>query len=189
MPAESALATITSFTGIGEIRVINDSAATATSRSMGLANVANALGSARRTVLGGDVANSALDTLADVTGLSFPVSSGITYKFRFFILFTTVAATTGSRWTINGPATTLLRYRAEWSSAALGPRFTIDGRSTYDSPATANSSSSGGNNEAVIEGIVTPSAGGTVIARFASEISGSAVTAKAGSYVEWEAIA
>ena len=44
-------------------------------------------------------------------------------------------------------------------------------------------------NVAVIEGTITPSANGTVIARFASEVLSSAITAKAAvSFVEYEAI-
>jgi hypothetical protein len=40
-----------------------------------------------------------------------------------------------------------------------------------------------------IEGTVTPSADGTVIARFASEVSSSAITAKGSvSFVEYECI-
>jgi hypothetical protein len=38
---------------------------------------------------------------------------------------------------------------------------------------------------AIIEGVIQPSADGTVIARFASEISSSAVVAKAGALLQW----
>lgn len=56
----------------------------------------------------------------------------------------------------------------------------------YDSPATSNTSSaSTGSNRAIVNGIITPSADGTVIARFASEVSGSAITAKAGAIVRY----
>lgn len=46
-----------------------------------------------------------------------------------------------------------------------------------------------GSNIAVIEGFITPSANGTVIARFASEITASAIVAKAGSIVMYQQVA
>jgi hypothetical protein len=56
----------------------------------------------------------------------------------------------------------------------------------YNSPAAANASSATtGNNWAVINGIIQPSAAGSVIARFASEIASSAIVAKAGSFVRY----
>lgn len=51
----------------------------------------------------------------------------------------------------------------------------------YDSPAACNATSVVAQNLAIIEGIIKPSQNGTIIARFASEVSGSAITAKAGS--------
>jgi hypothetical protein len=51
----------------------------------------------------------------------------------------------------------------------------------YDLPAASNASSVVAMNMAIIEGIIKPSQNGTLIARFASEILSSAITAKAGS--------
>jgi hypothetical protein len=51
----------------------------------------------------------------------------------------------------------------------------------YNLPAASNASSVIAMNMAIIEGIIKPSANGTVIARFASEVANSAITAKAGS--------
>ena len=62
---------------------------------------------------------------------------------------------------------------------------TINYNTAYDLPAASNASALLAGNMAVIEGIIKPSAGGTVIARFASEIAGSAVTAKAGALLQW----
>ena len=56
----------------------------------------------------------------------------------------------------------------------------------YDLPAAANASSPlTTGNLAYIAGQITPSADGNVIARFASEIAGSAIVAKAGSLLKW----
>ena len=133
-------------------------------------------------VLSADVANSTT-TIADVTGLSFAVISGVTYRFRATIIYTAAATTTGSRWSINGPATSLLSYSSRYGITAT--TATANYTNTYNIPAAANTGSPATTgNIAVIEGVLTPSANGTVIIRFASELA-SAITAKAGSTIEW----
>jgi len=132
--------------------------------------------------------NSTANTIADVTGLSFSVTSGNTYKFKFVIAYTSAATGTGSRWTINGPTTTFLYYYSNYSLTTTSVTSN-QGLSTYDVPAASNSTGAAtGSNIAIIEGIIKPSANGTVIARFASEVSNSAITAKTGSYVEYKQI-
>jgi hypothetical protein len=139
------------------------------------------------TVLSSDVATTST-TIANVTGLSFNVTSGLTYKFRFFIAYSSAATAYGSRWSINGPSTTFLYYFSNYSLTATA-MTNNQGLSGYNVPAAANASSaSTGSNIAIIEGIIRPSANGTVIARFASEVAGSAITAKAGSFVEYKQI-
>lgn len=137
-----------------------------------------------RVTLTADVTNNnaTANTIADVTGLSVAVTSGSTYWFRFIIGYTAAATTTGSRWSVNGPASpTLLIYRSEYSLTTT-TRTLNEGLSTYDVPAASSASSAAtGSNIALIEGIITPSANGTLIARFASEVSSSAIVAKAGS--------
>jgi hypothetical protein len=143
-------------------------------------------------VLASDVTNSnaVANTIADVTALSFSVTSGNTYWFRFVIAYTAAATTTGSRWSVNGPATpTSLYYRADYSLTTTS-KTTIEGSAAYDLPAASNASSAAtGANIAVIEGFVKPSANGTLIARFASEVSSSAIVAKAGSICQWQQVA
>lgn len=138
-------------------------------------------------ILGGDVTNADAtpNTLADVTGLAFPVVANSLYEFEFNIIYTAAATTTGSRWTINGPATTYLNYTSEYSlTTTTSTRNALV--QAYNSPATANASSAAtGNNWALIKGVIRPSANGNVIARFASEITVSAIVAKAGSYVKY----
>lgn len=141
------------------------------------------------SVLASDVANASAvaNTLQDVTGLSFAVANGQRYRFRFVIDYTSTATTTGSRWTISGPAVTRLTYRSSYGLTATSE--TVNHLTAYDSPAASNASSpSTAGNIAIIEGIVVPSASGTVTARFASEVASSAITAKAGSYVEYQPI-
>lgn len=137
-------------------------------------------------VLSGDVTNNnaTLNTIADVTGLSFPVTANETYWFLFSIAYTSAATTTGSRWSINGPASpTLLHYTSDYTLTATTTTF--NSATAYDIPAASNASSLTAGNIARIEGFIRPSANGTVIARFASEIANSAIVAKAGSLLQW----
>lgn len=147
-------------------------------------------------VLSADVTNNnaTANTMADVTGLSFSVTAGETYAFEFIIHFTAAATTTGSRWAINGPASpTFLGYRSSVGLSTAGTAGTDVNTDTnaavYDSPAASNASSptatAAQTNIAIMEGIIRPSANGTVIARFASEVASSAIVAKAGSLLKW----
>jgi len=140
-------------------------------------------------ILGTDVINNnaTANTMQDVTGLSFAVTAGSRYYFRFYINYSTALTTTGSRWSISGPASpTSICFMSEYSSASTTTTRNAN-VIAYDLPATANTASGQINgNNAVIEGYIIPSVDGTVIARFASEISASAITAKAGSVVYYQ---
>lgn len=147
---------------------------------------AGATSSLNLVVLGADVANNnaVANTISDVTGLSFPVLAAETYWFQFVIAYAAAVATTGSRWSISGPASpTLLDYMSEYTLTAASN--TVNSSSAYDSPAAANASSLTAGNIARITGIIKPSTNGTVVARFASEVANSAIVAKAGSLLQW----
>lgn len=150
-----------------------------TSIDLGLPNV---------TFLATDVTNNnvSANTIADVTGLSFSVTAGKLYYFEFCIMFTAAATTTGSRWAINGPTSpTVLSYTSEYSLTATTSTRNAN-VVAYDSPAAASATSGAtAGNQASIYGFIQPSASGTVTARFASEVSNSAIVAKTGSFVTW----
>ena len=141
-------------------------------------------------VLANDVINNnaVANTIQDITGLSFPVVAGNKYYFKFLIQYTSAATTTGSRFSINGPSVSALRYRSEYSLTATTQTLN-EGLTAYDLPAASNATSAAtGSNIALIEGFIEPSANGTVIARFASEVLSSAITAKAGSIVYFQQV-
>jgi hypothetical protein len=132
----------------------------------------------------GDVTNSTT-TYADVTGLSFAVVSGETYWFQASVLYDAAATTTGSKWSINGPASpTRVAFKY---SVSLTTTTTTDGNANfYDLPTASNATSAYTNaNVALLEGFITPSASGTVTVRFGSEVAASAITVKAGSILRW----
>lgn len=137
-------------------------------------------------VLQSDVTNNnaSANTIADVTGLSFNVTAGSTYWFEADIAYTSAATTTGSRWSINGPASpTLLNYWSQYTLTAT--TITTNSATAYDIPAASNASSLTAGNIAIVGGIIKPSSSGTVTIRFASEVSSSAIVAKAGSTLRW----
>lgn len=140
------------------------------------------------TIISSDVTNNnaVANTIADVTGLSFPVISGEMYWFDFSIFYTAAATTTGSRWSISGPgAPTKLVYASEYSLAATTTTRNAN-LTAFDLPAGSNATSgTTGSNFAHVWGAIQPSSDGNVIARFASEVANSAIVAKAGSMVTW----
>jgi hypothetical protein len=144
-----------------------------------------ALNTLNLVVLATDVANAnaVANTIANVTGLSFDVIAGQTYYFEFTINYTAAAVTTGSRWSISGPTFTRLDYTSEYTLTTTTK--TLNNCGAYDLPAASNATSLASGNIVTIWGFITPSANGTVIARFASEVLSSAITAKAGSILRW----
>lgn len=143
-------------------------------------------------VLGSDITNNnaSANTIADVTGLSFSVTGGNTYYFKFVIPYTSAATTTGSRWSINGPSSPTFLYFWSQYSLTTTTQTTNGGLSSYDTPAASNASSAAtGSNIAIVEGFIKPSSSGTVIARFASEVSSSAIVAKTGAVCYYQQIA
>lgn len=136
-------------------------------------------------VIGTDVVNNnaAANTIADITDLEFPVQAGARYHFRFTIPYNAATTATGARFSISGPtAPTYLAYRSEYTLTATS-RTTNDGLAAYDLPAAANASSLASGNLATIEGVIQPSVDGVVKGRFASKVSNSAITVKAGACV------
>ncbi len=154
------------------------------------AGVSSPMTGQQTSILASDVVNSTV-TIADVTGLSFAVATGSTYKFKFFLTFTSAATTTGARFSINGPASTTMAFNRNQSLTTTTSSATY-GYEAYDTPAAATATSqTTTSNTCVIEGIIkTGGTSGTVIARFASEVAASAITVKQFlSYVEFQKIA
>ena len=176
-------------------QVFTNSGAPKSSINQGIAPISTSMSA---VVLGADVTNNnaTANTIASVTGLSFPVASSGTYFFRFIIWYTSAATTTGSRWSIDGPTNSLLGYRQTWSLSAAGTSgtdvMTDHNAGAYNTPAASNASSAtataGQANIAIIEGLISPTDSGDVIARFASEVSASAIIAKAGSVVYYQKV-
>lgn len=144
----------------------------------------NPIGVASTLIVAANVANANAtpDTLADITGLTFAVLNGKTYRFRASIAFTSAATTTGARFTINGPTMTGINFVSRWTLTAntefFGYHTALLGGAVQASALTTG-------NMATIEGLCTPSADGTLAVQFSSEITVSAITALAGSTLDY----
>lgn len=158
------------------------------SKTVASVNATAALNAMNIVVLASDVINNngTANTIQDVTGLSFSVNAGETYQFRFTIDYTAAAGATGSRWSVSGPGSpTRLAYRSNYALTTTTETLNA-GLGAYDLPAASNATTPvTTGNIAIVEGLITPSSSGTVIARFASEVLSSAITAKAGSTLQW----
>lgn len=120
---------------------------------------------------------------ADITGLSFPVTANTHYTYRFLILFQTTATTTGIRLGVTHPAATLTAYTANIPAAADGAAGMYSGWGTTSGDLVVGTGAQAINTTylATIEGVLLPSANGTLQARYATEVANSAVTVKRGS--------
>jgi hypothetical protein len=130
-----------------------------------------------------DVANAAADTLANFTGLTFAVVTGRTYRFRAVCEYTADATTSGSRWTVNGPAMTRIAYSSRYPLTTTTQTLN-NGLGALQLPAAASATTAATvGNIALVEGFFTPSADGTFAVQFAAEAG--TITGKAGSTLDY----
>ena len=133
----------------------------------------------------GGVVSLTTTALADVTGLSFAVTANKKYEFRAVVKYSAAATTTGSAWSINGPAGTV-SLRVE-SGLTNSTTFNHWQNAVNTLLASASSVYTSGN-IAIITGIVEPTASGTYIIRGATEVAASAITVQGVSNINWREI-
>jgi hypothetical protein len=133
------------------------------------------VGSDISVVLGSNVINIGTG-FEDVTGLSFAVTAGKTYKWRATISYAATAAITLSS---NGPATSLNNARFTTSLAAT--TNAVSNQIAYDSGTNAAAS---GNGLSTADGIFRVTASGTWTIRFRCATAG-LFTIRAGSVLEY----
>lgn len=137
-----------------------------------------------RTVVGDT--NTALDSsYGDVTGLNWYGKAGEVYEFKAVVVYDVNATTEGASFAINGPAKTVCSYV---STVPSGATPTTSFANDYNLPAAAASDSAfTTDNIAIIEGVVSPSADGTISVRGIK--SGGTVTVQgASSVLTWKRI-
>lgn len=130
-------------------------------------------------------------SFADVTGLSLAIPATGYYSFRAIVIFYTSATTTGIGLAMNGPTTSYLAYRTcipttgvQGTDAEMVEHVTAWDTGT----ATLSIDASSTRRVATIEGGFYASATGTLVVRFKSEVSTSAVYVTYGSRLDlWRA--
>ena len=116
-------------------------------------------------------------TFENVTGLSFAVTSGKTYKWRATISF---GATTGTYlFSSNGPTTSI--NNARFTMTTGGTTNGVSNQVAFDTGTNVTGSSNG---LTTADGIVRATANGTFVIRFRSSVAG-ALTVRAGSVLEY----
>lgn len=121
---------------------------------------------------------------SNVTGLSFAVVSGSTYRFSFFIPHRTAAVTTGIKLALTCPAfsvfTAAVRiagFAADGTDAEFAGVISSSGDSVLSTAVAAAPADA----LAVIEGVIVPSANGTLQVQAGTEVQNSAATVRAGA--------
>lgn len=122
-------------------------------------------------------------TPVDITGLAFSLTSGTMYHFRFQGNYQTAATTTGIAFTFTGPATTYCSWFVSIQQAAAGTAQYYNNSATALTTTLVSASVVNANTNYVwrVEGLVQPSANGTLQLRTRSEVGGSSITVQAGS--------
>jgi hypothetical protein len=136
------------------------------------------VGSDISVVLGSNVTNVGTG-FEDVTGLSFAVTAGKTYKWRATISYAATAAITLSS---NGPATSL--NNARFTTALNATANVVSNQQGYD--AGTNTAASG-NALSTADGIFRVTASGTWVIRFRCATAG-LFTIRAGSVLEYSEV-
>lgn len=127
------------------------------------------------------VTNSSNTTPTDITGLSFSLTSGRRYYFKFMVTFQTDTTTTGAAFMFSAPAMTHANFYSMVQQAANGTaKFYAQQSTTLTTQApSASVIATGTDYIAFVEGFCQPSAGGTLQLRVRSEINASVVTVAA----------
>jgi hypothetical protein len=168
------LATLPNPSAVRYLRINADNTVSA----LTISDLKNALG-INSVVLATNFSNVGTANYEDVTGLSFPVTANKVYKWRATLGYTNTA---NIQFAIDGPAVTFNRYR--FTTAGTTTANAVNNQSAYNLPAGTVAATNG---VSTADGLIRPSANGTVIIRARSASVGG-VTVLAGSIIEWEEV-
>jgi hypothetical protein len=133
-----------------------------------------------------DLPVSGSTTLGNANGLSFSVNANTYYHYKFVVVFRTAATTTGIRLSVTTPASpTVFSGKAQIPIAIDGAGGEWQGWITASDDAVIGTGVQAANTDyiAIVEGnILTGATAGTIQLRFASEVAGSNVTIRNGSF-------
>ena len=121
-------------------------------------------------------------TLAN-TSLNFAVTSGVYYAFRFYVLWRTTLATVGLKLGLTTPTFTVFGAQVRIMILATGTASELQGSIIASGGSVSGTDAAATNTDyiAVIEGVILPSATGTLMVQYAAETTGATVTMRNGS--------
>ena len=143
-----------------------------------------------RAVVASDVSITALvTTLSDITGLSFPIVAGNSYKFRAELYITASVSNIGLKLSVNANVSvTQVVFRAVSASATESGQYIHNGIG-LDSVSATNVGSIRSSNYATIEGILVANNSGTAVMRFGkANANTGTLTIKATSSLEYQTL-
>ena len=120
------------------------------------------------------------------TSLSFAVTSGVYYRFRFTVLWRTTSAIHGLKLGLTTPAFTVFGATVRHIIGADGAGAELQGALTTSGGAVTGTNAPVVTTDYVstIEGVILPSASGTLMLQYAAEATGATVTLRQGSAAE-----
>jgi hypothetical protein len=184
----TALATLADPSVISYLRINANNTVTA----LTLAQLKSDLGIANQisyVTLTSDVNITASNTtLADITGLSFAITSGNSYRFRAELQVQTSASATGCKFAVNANVGVgSIVYRTT-NVSGLQTGITTWGAFALDS-ATTTTGAVTTQQYVTIEGLIVANANGTVIMRFGKSVATAGTLAiKAGSVLQFQTL-
>ena len=121
-------------------------------------------------------------TLAN-TSLSFAVTNGVYYAFRFYVLWRSTVLTVGIKLGLTTPTFTVFGANVRILTSAEGAAAELQGSITASGGSVLGTTALAINTDymAVIEGVILPSADGTLMVQYAAETTGATVTMRQGS--------
>lgn len=122
-------------------------------------------------------------TLTNITNLTFAVTAGTTYYFRFLLIFRSSLTTVGLQTSVTFPSATVFAATARIPVSVAGANSEFQGSITTSGEAVIGTGviASVTAFVAVIDGMITPSASGNLQCQFGSETVAGTVTLVAGS--------
>lgn len=121
-----------------------------------------------------------------VPAMKFSVNSGKRYWFRFFLVYTADATTTGSKWILEGPSSTSLLSFSVFTSLTTTSQTSALGAVQWEHITTANATSAATTgNTTYIEGFAAPDADGEIYVKFGAEVTNGTITLKKGSLIQY----
>lgn len=127
-----------------------------------------------------DRTTSVTANLVDVVGLSFALVAGALYAFAFAVLFQVSGVLVGMGLAVNGPAATAVAYRVEVPNSASGSTLRHAG-APDEAAVTTGLDLANTTRLATIQGLIAPSADGTLVVRYRANGLLPTVTILAGS--------